>query len=66
MEQLKKATKYAHKFAIWLGLSGNGLFASCGVSGIAQRRQKEIVLLIWGTHMSVKLMLPVILKLSKG
>lgn len=63
----KKAAKiyFVHKFAIWLGLSENGPSAPCGISGIAQRGLKNL-LLRWVSHVSVKLALAVTLKVSKG
>lgn len=63
----KKAMKiyFVHKFAIWLGLSENGPSAPCGISGIAQRGLKNL-LLRWVSHVSVKLALAVTLKVSKG
>lgn len=56
---------FLYKFAVCLGLSGDGLAVPRGISGVAQSVLKDL-LLRRVTHMSAKLVLAVILKLSKG
>lgn len=56
---------FLYKFAVCLGLSGNGLSVPRGISGMAQSVLKDLFLRRV-THMPVKLVLAVILKLSKG
>lgn len=56
---------FLYKFAVCLGLSGNGLSVPRGIRGMAQSVLKDL-LLRQVTPMSVKLVLAVTLKLSKG